>query len=267
MSNIATESLYDPDAIFLEGGPIDPGFMMDAIQTLMRTLPLEDTEPEASKRRRMNAAVTALASMHPRDPIEVMLAVQGLSAYHAAAACWRIGMNLRQPSGDSTRHISAAATAARTFDSMLRAIERRQATPLSVPVGRPASREWSVDRDTSILDGVADRVRRDNEKAVPALPQAPPSPVVWSPEDLAMADEMRERERIERENEGLDIANIEGIRPDGSIIMPEYPTPQQEAYIARRWALMYKRERAENLRNGVKKKVKFRPLRTGDLVP
>ena len=78
---------------------------------------------------------------------------------------------------------------------------------------------------------------------------------------------MTEAERRAQENEGLDIENTEGIRPDGSIIMPANPTPQQAAYVARRLALMYRREVAENRRNGITKMPEIRPLRTGDLVP
>ena len=216
----------------------------------------------------MGAALTALAATNPRDPIEVMLAVQAISAHYAACACWRIGMNLCHPHGDSTRHISAAAIAARTFDAMLRAMERRQAKPLSVPAGRPVPRLWPEDTATTVLDMIADRIRRgDDRKPVPDQPQLPESPVIWTPEALAIADEMREKERIEEENKGLDIANTEGIRPDGSIIMPEDPTPHQAAYIARRLVLMYRREHAENLKKGIKTIPKIRPLRTGDLVP
>ncbi len=109
------DTFYDPLAIFHEDGPLDPMFMADATQALMRAHPLDTPEPQASLRRHMNASLIAMAAAHPRDPIEVLLAVQALSAYHAACACWRIGMNLRHPRGDSTRHLSAAASAARTF--------------------------------------------------------------------------------------------------------------------------------------------------------
>jgi hypothetical protein len=67
-----------------------------------------------------------------------MLGVPALSAYHAASACWRPGMNIRQPNGDSARHIATAISAASGLDPMLKALERRQAKPLSIPAGRPA---------------------------------------------------------------------------------------------------------------------------------
>ena len=38
-------------------------------------------------------------------------------------------MNLRHPAGDSTRHITTAASAARTLDSLLKAIEAARSNP------------------------------------------------------------------------------------------------------------------------------------------
>jgi hypothetical protein len=261
------DTFYDPDAIFHEDGPLDPMFVADAVQAVMRALPLEAPEPGAAQRRHMDAAMMALAATNPRDAIEMMLAVQAVSAYQAACACWRIGMNLRHPRGDSTRHISAAGTAARTFDSLLRAIERRQAKPLGAPVGRPAPRVWPKDKSATSVDWMAQRLRHYDEAVVHKPPERPVNPVVWTREALAIAKQMREREQLEEENAGLDLANVEGILPGGGIIMPECPTPQQEKYIARRLGLMYKREYADNLRNGIKAYPKIRPLRTGDFVP
>ena len=255
---------YNRNAIFDEDGPFDPIFMTEAVRALMRTLPLDTAEPKAWKDRRMNAALIGLAALHPRDEIEVMLGVQALSAYHAAAACWHIGMNSRVPNGDSTRHISTAASAARTFDSMLRALERRQAKPLSVPIGRPDPRAWPKTDPTANMECWTDRCRADPPD--PAPPDDTHPEVVWSDEDLAFAEEFREKERIERENEGLDIANTEGILPGGGMILTENPTPQQQAYMARRLVLSYKREYAENLRKGIRKYPKIRAIRPGDLV-
>ena len=95
----------------------------------------------------------------------------------------------------------------------------------------------------------------------------PAAPAAWSADDLAIADEIREQDRIAAENEGLDIANTEGILPGGGMIIPEDPTPQQDAYLGRRMGLMYKREYQENLRQGRKVLPKIRPSRPGDLIP
>jgi hypothetical protein len=262
----------DPNAIFHEDGPIDPLFMADSIQALMRAHPLDTPETAAAQQRHLRSSLIALGATHPRDAIEVMLGVQAMSAYQAACACWRIGMNARDPSRDRTRHISAAATAARTFDTMLRAIERRQAKPLAVPAGRPASRTWSEDTAGVALGNIADRICIADSAPVPERSQ-PPRPLAvdpaftWSPEDLTIADGIMEKERIEKENEGLDIANTEGILPGGGMVLTEDPTPQQKAYMGRRLKLMYQREYAENLREGIKQYPKIRPIRPGDLIP
>jgi hypothetical protein len=189
-----------------------------------------------------------------------MLGVQALAAYHAAAACWRLGMNVKHPRGDSTRHFTAATTAARTFDTLLKALERRQAKPL-VPVGeRPAPRHWAPSRPTAFIRFWETRCQPQDDDA------AEDPQITWTPDAVAMANDLVERERIADENRGLDIAGTEGIRPDGSIIMPEFPTPQQAAYVARRLTLRMKREWAENQRKGIREYPKIRPLRTGDLV-
>jgi hypothetical protein len=262
-----THEQYNREAIFDQNGPFNPSFIEEAVRTLMRTLPLDPAEPEIWSHRRMASAMTALAALHPRDEIEIMLGVQTLSAYHAAAACWRIGMNLRRPSGDSTRHIATAASAARAFDSLLRALERRQAKPLFVPVGRPESRQWAHQDPTAIVQQMEDRCRQGENGPEPD-PNAPPQPpIILTPADVAAMEAFIEKERIEKENEGLDIANTEGILPGGGMILPEDPTPQQKAYMGRRLGLMYKREIAENLRNGITKLPKIRGIRPGDLIP
>ena len=137
----------------------------------------------------------ALAALHPRDEIEVMLGVQALSAYQAAAACWRIGMNLRQPLGDSTRHLTTAASAARTFDSLLRALERRQAKPLSVPVGRPDPRVWPSPDLQGMAQEWETRCRGDQQDPDPEATSPAEASGTWTPEALAIADDIRAQDR------------------------------------------------------------------------
>jgi hypothetical protein len=249
---------YNPYAIFDEDGPIHPSFMREAVRTLMRTMPLDPVEPPAWAHRRMHSAMLALAALHPRDEIEIMLGVQALCAFHAAAVGWYLGMNQTQPPGSGLRHIAAAASAARTFDTLLRALERRQAKPLSVPPGRPAPRCWPA------LDTRA--FMADWEQRCAGEPADDPV-IEWTPEAIAVAEEMLTQDRIAAENEGLDLANTEGILPGGGMIMPEDPTPQQLAYLARRNALRLKREYAENRRRGINTLPKIRPIRPGDFIP
>jgi hypothetical protein len=255
----------NPYAIFSETGPFNPSFTREAVRTLFRTLPLDPAEPKPYSDRRMHAALLALSALRPRDEIDVMLGVQALSAYHAAAACFRIGMNSRNPKGDSTRHISTACNAARTFDTLLKALERRQAKP-QPPAPAHVERIWThAPHPSEIIDSLADAVRADLAPPQSDLPPAPK--VVWTQQDLAIAEAHMAKRKRDKENEGLDIANTEGILPCGGMILPENPTPQQEAYMGRRLALMYRREYEEGLKKGIKTMPKIRPIRTGDLIP
>lgn len=251
---------YNPHAIFDPAGPINPTFMTEAVRTLLRTLPLDPTEPAAWASRRMFSAMQALAALHPRDEIEVMLGVQALSAYHAAAACWHLGMNHHRPNGDSTRHISSAASSARTFDTLLKAIERRHVKPPSIPVGRPAAKAWPEENPQGLVEGWAHRCRG-------VIPPAPESLPTWSQQALATAAGLAEMDQIEQENAGLDIASTEGILSGGGMIMPEEPTPRQAAYLGRRMGLRIRREYEENIRKGIKQMPKIRPTRPGDFIP
>jgi hypothetical protein len=257
-----TPSPNDDRAVILDDdGPFNPAFMLESVRSMFRTFPLDSDEPRAWSNRRMYAALLGLTALNPRDETEVMLGVQAMAAHQAGMAAWRVGMNLRRPFGDSTRHITAACAAARTFDSMLRALERRQAKPLAIPVGRPASRAWDGAPDPNqVIDDLAERCSAGETAESP--PQTP-----LTPEEQAAMEARREKDRIDKENEGLDIANTEGILPGGGMILMDDPTPQQEAYMARRLGLAYKREYAENLAKGIKKLPKIRPIRTGDLIP
>jgi hypothetical protein len=257
---------YDRDAIFHPNGPYNPSYMREAVRATFRTLPLAPAEPKGYADRRMHAALLGLSALHPRDEIEVMLGVQAMAAYHAAATCWHLGMNLHLPNGDSTRHITAACSAARTFDTMLRALERRQAKPLAVPIGRPAARDWDdAASPATVIDHLAAIVSADQDPPKSALPPGPEP--VWTEAARAATLATLQRERTERENKGLDIANTEGILPGGGMILMDEPSPNQAAYMERRLGLMYQREYRENLRKGIDKQPKIRGLRVGDLVP
>jgi hypothetical protein len=237
--------------------------MQEAVRTLLRALPLEPDEPSPWHHRRQITTLMGLAALHPRDEIELLLGIQALCAHHAAAVCWHLGMNQAQPAGSGLRHFTAAASAARTFDTLLRALERRQAKPLAIPVGRPAPRAWPA---LNVAAAVADWQQRCTGEPRDEATNGP-SATVWTPEALAVAEAALAQDRFEAENEGLDLANTEGILPGGGMVVPENPTPQQRAYLARRYGLMLKRAYAENRRKGITTLPKIRPIRPGDVIP
>ena len=253
---------YNPDAIFDPNGPLDPTVMDEAVCAIMRNTQVDLSDTPSAASRRMYAAMRALAAFHPRNEPELMLGVQALSAYHAANAAWRRGA-ASQPRDDVRRHIATAASAARAYDSMLRALERRQAKPLSVPIGRPPPRDWPpVDPDS-----LQNEWKRRCGVVAQDLAPDPARQSTMSDDELVTARGAKGQHWLLNPNEGLDIANTDGILPDGSMIVPWNPTAPQEAYMERRLAIMYLREQAENHRNGTPKEIKFRAIRAGDLIP
>ena len=254
---------YDPEAIFDPNGPLDPTVMEEAVATIMRGIEPDLSDTPAATGRRMYTAMRALAALHPRNDPELMLGVQTLNAYHAANAAWRRATQ-RHQADQSRRHIATAATAARAFDSMLRALERRQAKPLSVPVGRPSSRNWPP-VDTEAVQQ-AWKHRRGLQNEDPDLPD-PDRQDAMTDDELVSAWAVKGQQWLQNPNVGLDIANTPGILPDGGMIVPWNPTPPQEAYMERRLILRYLREQAENRRNGSRAEIKLRPIRPGDLIP
>jgi hypothetical protein len=261
---VEDDPAYNPLAIFDPDSPINPHFMDEAVRTLMRALPLDPEEPEAWRHRRMHCALIGLAGLHPRDEIEVMLAVQALCAYHAAGTAWYLGMNQRRPCGDNVRHVSAANASARTFDTLLRALERRQARPLTPPPGRPPPQAWPPANSTAVMQATEARVNQAGAAADPCIE------VVWNQRQVEIAEQVVQQAQTDWENEGLDLANTEGILPGGGMIMPEFPTPQQEAYMGRRLVLAMQRDYQTNLKNGLTgaaARPKIRLLRIGDLIP
>lgn len=249
---------YDPEAIYHPNSPLDPMVIEDAVFTLIRNTEIDPTDPPSVNRRRMYAALRGLAELHPRCIPELMLGVQAISAYHAANAAWR---RSTRP-GDQKRHIATAAAAARAFDSMLRAVERRQVKPLSVPIGRPPPRVWAV-ADPAIEESEWERRLGLLNLTAVADPVIDSS---WPDDEIITALSVKAQQWEADPNEGLDIANTAGILPDGSIFVPRNPTEQQSEYMERRLSIKYVRERAQNLRNGISTPIHFGPLRVGDLI-
>jgi hypothetical protein len=258
-----TESPTENNVIplFAPNNPINRNFVLEAVRVLMRTLPLpNDNEPDQWTQRRMYGALVSLSALQPRDEIELMLGVQAVAAYHAAGTCFYLGMNSKMPRGDSTRHFTAGANAARTLDTLLKALERRQAKPL------PPAHELPVRLTTGTP---AEVVQSFNDEYIDADPPPPPpvEPVVLTEEQINEQAAIKRLERIARENAGLDIANTEGIMSCGGMIVPEDPTIQQKDYLERRLRILYMRELKENRAAGINKFPEYRPLRPGTYIP
>lgn len=267
---------YDRHTLLGPDSPVDPIVVRDALRTLMQMLPIDPEEPRHYRDRRMYAAVAAFTALYPRDEIEVMLAVQAVAAHHAAAAAMRLGMNQALPNGQGSRHLSAAASQVRVFDSTLKALERRQARPLALPA---EPRVWPRRIPGELISELAGAVTQD-EAAPPdatndngihdtdtgkeaAAPDA--ERIVWSEAALEAADKALAAEHARR-MDAEDLGPVEGVMPDGSIIVPETPTPAQEAYIGERLIRNALTERTEQIRQGRRARLHLPPIRPGDRI-
>ncbi len=259
------EPPYDRDALFRPDGPLNPVFINDTLRSLMRALPHDPDESDRFRTNRMYGSLCALSGMYPRDEIEMMYAAAAVMAFHASAACYRLGMNGAQPNGENTRHITAAGSSIRTFDSLIKGLERRQTRPMAMPQG---PRDWShVTPADNIL--LLERLARGEGEtlAAPPIRTAPnqaPQIFVRPIQEIAIAEPVWTPEMIRNARADLDRdlpPAIEGVQPDGSIIVPENPTPEQEAYIVQR---LLDNSRADVRSGG---RLRIPPIRAGDRIP
>jgi hypothetical protein len=121
----------------------------DAAQYMLRALrsviPVYEQDTDAQKQARRDAAVAAVHAMQPRDLVEVMLAVQAITAQHTAADCYYRAKSPRVTVRQAQQHCRLADQLSRIATSTVRDMEKRQAKP--VPVGRawpPAQAEAPV---------------------------------------------------------------------------------------------------------------------------
>ena len=65
MPNEEAAPPYNRDAIFDTDGPINPDFMLEAIRTLLRALPIDENETKAWRNRRMAGALMSSRGAAP----------------------------------------------------------------------------------------------------------------------------------------------------------------------------------------------------------
>lgn len=239
--------------LFTDHGPIHPAVTADVLRTLIRSLPMEGGERLLYRNRRIISATRAIEAIQPRDEIEMMLAEQAVLAHHHALARWHASTRKGLSEAESLRQISAAAAATRMFDSMLRAVERRQARPMAEP---PVSQDWSnIDLDATIQGFAAFVIAPEAGETVPD------AAVLW--EDAAVEQVRAEIADAEEEDAPT---NVEGVNPDGSMTVPDNPTDEQKRYMARRIARNMK-DPALNPPHPDGRHRIIKPLRAGDWLP
>jgi hypothetical protein len=219
---------------------------------MFRNLPMEPGERQVYRRRRMTAATRAAQALEPRDEIELMLAVQAVTAHYRAAAHWRASMNSELSEAEALRQASAAASATRVFDSMLRAIERRQARAMAE---HPQSRDWEAIGAVDNVEAMGILVATHGAEGTDAALE----PIIWPGEAIRATQGRIAGIGLQESGPG-----IAGVNPDGSITVPENATEEQQTYIGRRLAQTIANEKTA--RPGPRTLV-IKPIQPGDRVP
>ncbi len=271
------EPPYERDALFRPDGPLNPVFILDMLRSLMRALPHDPDEADMFRTNRMYGALCALSGMYPRDEIEMMYGAAALMSFYASAACYRLGMNGALPNGENSRHITTAGSAIRTFDNLIKGLERRQSRPMAIV---PGPIDWS-----HVTAGLDIRTLERQARGEPAGETAPPirtapraaAAMVVTPDRRTMTAQNRSiaepvwtQAMVRTAKAGFDREPppppaIDGVEPDGSIIVPENPTPEQEAYIGKRIIENGRDKWTDELLTG--RKPRLLPIRPGDRIP
>lgn len=114
--------------------PLDPAVLTLMVGASLRQLPgTGSMSPEEAAQQRQ-AALVALASLRPRDPVEAMLAGQVISAHFAAMDCFHRTMlpDLGETHGIRVR--GQAVTLSRLMSATLRELRAMKADPPAFPL-------------------------------------------------------------------------------------------------------------------------------------
>jgi len=167
-------------------------------QTLLamaRTLRRPDADaPESTWQDVVDAAMTQLGALGPRDPIEAMLAMQVIAANAGALDAYSTSMEPSTPMAQQSRQRASAVAMIRSASGVLRLLAQRQ----KLPVG--PTRDWG---DAAV--GVGALWRQAPVRPAEAFPggkaaKAEPTEIIrWydeiDDEELAAEDERVRRER------------------------------------------------------------------------
>ena len=183
-------------------------------------------------------------------------------------------MNASHPRGDSTRHMTAAATADAyvRYDAACDSNGGRQSRCRFRSDG-PRPRVLGRGQSSQLPAGLAGRPHPAGRRSEP-----PPLNRCCEPPSASKLDaggfgdcqtDAKTRTRIRGGKRGVLIWRIPRAScPAAGSSCRKHPSPTPGRSIsARRLALMYKREYADNLRKGIKTMPKIRPIRPGDRIP
>ena len=116
-----------PDAPLLSFGP---SFSEEIARSVIAAIWFENIDDPQETSVRIAASLTMLEGFHPRDHLECMLAAQGVAAHSMIMDCYRRIMTLGMQEAMAIKIRGNIAQLSRSFSTLLRDLERRQAKPL-----------------------------------------------------------------------------------------------------------------------------------------
>jgi hypothetical protein len=141
-------------------GGIDPVTITAMFQAAISSLPVDPGASAETVTARHKAVLLEVTSLHPRDPVEAMLAARIVSAHHASIACFSRAMQPDVEDGMAIRQRAKAITLSNLATRTLRELKQLQAAPsvhevvVQMPVAAPQPPAMSTDRARPPAPGV-----------------------------------------------------------------------------------------------------------------
>jgi hypothetical protein len=115
-----------PTQIVGPDGSLPAAFSQEVIRLAVATTVDDERMTDAERRDRWAAAREALMSFVPSEPVEAMYATQAVAAHTAAMECLRKAMQHYQSEATRIRLRSNATSLMRSFNTIMRALERHR---------------------------------------------------------------------------------------------------------------------------------------------
>ena len=106
------------------------------VRTLLETLRMPEKENPAQLADRQDAAVTVLAAIDTRDPVEMMFAAHAVASHHATMECFRRAMLATGNPDVATRMHKSAVTLSRMMAENLRTLDHKHANAAELLASR-----------------------------------------------------------------------------------------------------------------------------------
>jgi hypothetical protein len=141
-------------------GGIDPVTITVMFQAAIAALPVDPGASADAVAARHKAALLEVTALHPRDPVEAMLAARIVSAHHASIACFSRAMQSDVDDAMALRQRARATTLSNLATRLSRELKQLQAAPsahevtMQMPAVAPQPPAMSADRARPPAPGV-----------------------------------------------------------------------------------------------------------------